>query len=107
SGVLELIYVPWMLPDDIYSTSWIRNLPYIRYAWNYAPNEWELPGWQQLSRSSLFRTYVTLFQWWPKPRPEVSGEEVDTVNTALFKSIQDNVRANGAIPLLVYFPSQD
>jgi hypothetical protein len=107
NGHLKLINIPLIRPDAIYSTPSIENLPYIRYAWNYAPNEWELPGWQQLSRSYLFRTYVTLFPLWPNPRPEVSGEEVATVNTALFKSIQDNVRANGAIPLLVYFPSQD
>jgi hypothetical protein len=107
NGLLKLINIPLIRPDAIYSTPSVEDLPYIRYAWNYAPNEWELPGWQQLSRSYLFRTYVTLFPLWPQPRPEVSGEEVNTVNAELFKSIQDNVRANGAIPLLVYFPNKD
>lgn len=107
NGRLKLINVPLIRPDAIYSTSLIRDLPYLNYAWNYAPNEWELPGWQQLSRSYLFRTYVTLFPLWPKSRPEVSGEEVDTLNVALFEKIQDDIRVNGAIPLLVYFPNKN
>jgi len=104
---LKLINVPLIHPDAIYATSSIGDLPYLPYAWNYAPNEWEMPGWQQMSRSYLFRAYVTLFPIWPKSRPEVSGEEVHTLNTALFKKIQDDIRANGAIPLLVYFPNKD
>lgn len=107
NGCLKLINVPLIHPDAIYSTSLIHDLPYMHYAWNYAPNEWEMPGWQLLSRSYLFRTYVTLFPIWPKARPEVSGEEVNKVNAALFQNIQDDIRANGAIPLLVYLPNKD
>lgn len=104
---LKLLNVPLIRPEAIYATPSIENLPYIRYAWNYAPNEWEVPGWQQLSRSYLFRTYVTLFPLWPQTRPEVSGEEVGTLNVALFKKIQNDIRDNGAIPLLVYFPDKN
>lgn len=107
NGRFKLINVPLIGPDAIYSTSSIHDLPYLRYAWNYAPNEWEMQGWQQLSRSYLFRTYVTLFPLWPKSRPEVSGEELYTLNAALFKKTQEDIRANGAIPILVYFPNKN
>lgn len=103
----KLINVPLIRPDAIYATSSIDDLPYLRYAWNYAPNEWEMPGWQHLSRSYLFRMYVTFFPLHSESRPEISREEVNTLNAALFEKIQDDIRSNGAIPLLVYFPNRD
>ncbi len=103
----KLVNVPLIRPEAIYSTPSIEDLPHIRNAWNYAPNEWEMPGWRQLSRSYLFRTYVTFSPLWSQSRPEVSGDELRRVNAALFTKIRDDIRSNGSIPLFVYFPQKN
>lgn len=104
---LKLINVPLIPPEAIYSAQAIEDLPYIRYAWNYQPTEWEMPGWRMLSWSYLFRMYATFFPLWPDSRPEKSVQDFVAVNAALFHRLVDDIQADGAIPLLVYFPDSD
>jgi len=105
-GGLKLINVPLISPEAIYSTQTMEDLPYLRYARNYQPTEWEMPGWRLLSWSYLFRMYATVFPLWHDTRPEISERDFVAVNAALFHRLVDDIRADGGVPLLVYFPDK-
>lgn len=104
---LKLINVPLIAPEAIYSTQTMEDLPYLRYARNYQPTEWEMPGWRLLSWSYLFRIYATFFPLWHDTRPEISERDFVAVNAALFHRLVDDIRTDGGAPLLVYFPDKN
>ena len=104
-GRLKLINVPLIHTKAIYSSQTVHDLPYIRYALEYQPTEWEMPGWRMLSWSYMFRMYATFFPLYSEERPEISFQKLHTVNGALFRRLADDIRADGGVPLFVYFPS--
>src|SRR5262249_39967688 len=57
-GQLNLINVPLISIDAVARMGSIQDLPYVRYAWNYMPSEWDHGfGWRRLTRSYLFRLF--------------------------------------------------
>jgi hypothetical protein len=103
AGRLELLNVPLPSPDSILEYRSIADLPFIEYEPGYDSQQWE---WWAHHRSYLVRFLLSRFPRWPEPRPQVSDEAVEAVNRAILASFVDLARAEGSIPMVVYFPTR-
>ncbi len=105
---LRLLNVPLPPPEKIFSVRSVRELPFIEYDVHYSPLEWERPAWRYFHLSYMFRTLVSLYPPWVGMNVDlkhVGQEELTTVNGELFRSFVELVRREGAIPIVVYFPT--
>jgi hypothetical protein len=102
---LTLLNVPLPPPEQIFSARTIDELPYIEWDRSYVKEEWDRPAWTIPTRSYLFRW---LESWHPiveDLRPEVSDAAMREVNGEIFQAFAKQAKADGAIPILVHFPS--
>lgn len=100
---LTTINMPLPRPEEIFSTSSIGELPFIRFDQNYDPWQWERHYYQH---SYLVRFLESRFPRWPLPRPVVSDEEKRRLNGELLRSFVRDAFADRAIPVVVYFPNR-
>ncbi|MDP3091182.1 MAG: SGNH/GDSL hydrolase family protein [Nitrospira sp.] len=102
---LTLLNVPLPPPEQIFSAKSIDELPYIEWDRSYVNGEWDRPAWTIPTRSYLFRW---LESWYPMAedlRPDVSDAAMREVNGAIFQAFAKQAKADGAVPILVHFPS--
>jgi hypothetical protein len=105
---LRLLNVPLLSPEKIFEAHSIRELPFVEYDVHYSPLEWDRPAWRYFHLSYAFRTLVSLFPPWVGRNVDlkhVGQDELNTVNGELFRSFVELVRQEGAIPIVVYFPT--
>jgi hypothetical protein len=102
---LTLLNAPLPPPEQIYSARAIDELPYIEWDRSYVKEEWDRPAWTIPTRSYLFRWLETWYPLQADLRPEVSDAAMREVNGAIFQAFAKQAKADGAIPILVHFPS--
>lgn len=102
---LTLLNVPLPPPEQIFSVKSIDELSYIEWDRSYVKGEWDRPAWTIPTRSYLFRW---LESWYPITddlRPDVSDAAMREVNGAIFQAFVKQAKVDGAVPILVHFPS--
>ena len=100
-GVLTNVNVPPLVPDAIFSTGSMTELPLLEYQNGYRPIDWQSHFYHH---SYLVRLCVTWFPRWLAMMSDVS-EEV-SVNAAIVKAFTRSVLHARSIPLVVYFPTK-
>jgi hypothetical protein len=105
-GQLALLNVPTPSPEEIFSASSIRDLPFITYDRFYFSSEWDREYWKLFNFSYLFRFIVSWYPVWETQRSQVSDETLQTLNRELLRSFVRLASSEGSIPLLVYLPWQ-
>jgi hypothetical protein len=98
---LVLLNVPLPSPRAILAAPSIRDLPFVEYDPGYREEDWQ---WRPLDRSYLYRFLASAYSgWWSDPRS--SHERVFALNAEIVRSFIHQARAEGSIPIVVYFPS--
>ena len=98
---LAPINLPLPSLETIANTRSMSDLPYIDYDRFYVPGNWELPRWQYMYNSYLFRLYVT---WFPLWRTQYNGNSMEAINHALLRSLLRTTESDGATPVVLYLP---
>lgn len=101
-GGIANINVPTVAPEAIFSQDSIDELPFLEYQREYKQIHWEHRFYYS---SYLARLFVSLFPPWSTTRSEVSEDSVISINAAILKRFAKTVQQDGAIPLVVYFPT--
>lgn len=104
---LVALNVPTPRPDEIFSKKSIHDLPFIDYDRYYHWTEWERPNWRYLQLSYLFRLMTTLYPVREAPREETSDVVMEAVSSEIVRSFIQLARADGSIPIVVFFPLRD
>ena len=97
------INVPTLAPKAIFSQESIDKLPFLEYQKEYRQSDWEHRSYHF---SYLVRLLVSLLPEWSATRPEVSEDTLISINAAILKKFAKTVEQDGAIPLVVYFPTE-
>jgi lysophospholipase L1-like esterase len=106
-GTFSHINQPPTTPKEIISYSSIKELPYIHLDANYRPLEWERDGvWHLLQKSYFFRFLTSISPPREPLREGVSDEDVLTISQHVLKTMVQQVREDGATPLIVHLPYQ-
>lgn len=106
---LTLLNVPLISPEAVHAVHSIQDLPFIDYDRTYRPTEWQ-PHWYEFSYLLRFAISVC------SPFGSVSAsqgvsasppanQETVSLNRAILQSFVREAKANGTIPLIVFFPS--
>ena len=98
------INVPTPHPEEIFSKSLIKDLPFIEYDQNYYWTQWERPYWRYFHLSYLFRFLISWYPVWEVPREETSDVTMEALSREISRSFVQLARAAGSIPIVVYFP---
>lgn len=99
---LTLLNVPLPSPQAIVAAPSIRELPFIEYDPGYRAEDWD---WRALDSSYLYRLLVSRARAWAGPDPRRADERVVELNRAIVRAFVRDTRAEGSLPLVVYFPS--
>jgi len=100
---LSLLNVPLPAPQTILAASSITELPFIEYDPGYVAEDWE---WNVLDRSWLFRYFVSSYRHAMGRDERSSEKQVVRLNQEIVRAFLRDARADGAIPLVLYFPSR-
>ena len=104
---LEVINRPLPSPQQVFASPSIHDLPFITHDIDYAPTEWDRPGWEVVTQSYLFRVlYTCLHPWDQRNRLETSASETTRLNTALLHKFRQAIIDDGAKPLIVSLPTE-
>jgi len=104
---LTALNIPVPQAEEIFSTRTVRALPFVEYDWFYKWTEWERPNWQFFQRSYLFRLVTAIYPLSELQRNDTNPAALEAVSSEIFRSFIRLVRADGAIPMVVYLPSRD
>jgi hypothetical protein len=99
---LALLNVPLPSPADILAAPSIEALPFVTYDPGYRAEDWR---WHPLDRSYLYRYAASAYRRWAGPDARRADAAVLALNRALVRAFVTEARAAGAIPLVLYFPS--
>ncbi len=102
-GTLTKMNVPPLTPEAIFSRKTISELPFLEYERSYRPTHWQERFFHV---SYLARLFVSRFPRWSAVSPDVSDEEMVSVNAAILKAFVRSAGQAGTIPLVVYFPTK-
>lgn len=102
--VLNPINVPLPPPESIVTARSIKDLPFIDYDWFFSPGLWELPRWQYLYSSYLFRLYISRFPIW---RTQHKGDSEEAINHELLRSFVRTAESAGSTPVILYLPDKN
>ena len=105
NGELNVVNYPLASSDEVFATPSIHELPFIEYDYNYRATEWNRAAWRYLNGSYAFRLLLSLHPPYEPERPEISREEAKAINRELFLRFTENVRADGALPVVVHLPT--
>ena len=100
---LALLNVPLPSPRAILAARSIGELPFVEYDRGYRAEDW---AWHPLDRSYLYRFFASEYRGWSGPDAKGSDERVVALNRAILRAFIRDVRADGSIPVVVYFPSR-
>ena len=98
---LALLNVPLPSPRAILAARSIGDLPFIEYDRGYRAEDW---AWHPLDRSYLYRFLASAYRGWSSPDPKGSDERVVALNREIVRAFIRDARADGAEPIVVYFP---
>jgi len=100
-GDLRLLNAPLPTPEAIAVSPSIGELPFVEYDPGYRAEEWT---WRPLDRSYLHRFVVSKYRdlVLPSRPPE---EQMLALNRDLVRAFARQARAEGSLPVVVYFPS--
>ncbi|MFY4728277.1 SGNH/GDSL hydrolase family protein [Nitrospira sp. BLG_2] len=101
-GRLVNINVPPLPPDSIFARGSVLELPYLKYDRGYTPYDWEE---RFFHHSYLARLVVSIFPRWIAAQYDNTDKALVSVNAKILKEFVRSATQDGAIPLLVYFPS--
>lgn len=104
NGELGVLNIPLITPKIIFATSEVQQLPHLTHDPNWNWMEWERSPWQLLQRSFLFRHLTSSLSGLSISQQQAFHQEAQELGVAVLKSFVAGVRADGAIPVLVYFP---
>jgi hypothetical protein len=104
---LAALNIPVLQAGEIFSKRTIQDLPFIEYDRFYKWAEWERPYWHWFQRSYLFRLVATAYPVRDVQREDTSQAAMEAVGSEIFRSFIHLVRADGAIPMVVFLPSRD
>ena len=100
---LALLNVPLPSPRAILAARSISDLPFVEYDRGYRAEDWV---WHPLDRFYLYRFVASEYRGWSGRDPRGSDDRVAALNREIVRAFIRDVRADGAIPLVVYFPSR-
>ena len=101
--VLTLLNFPLPRPEFIFTRPFITELPFIEYDRSFQSAEWE---WHSYLNAYAVRFLLSRFPRWPVLRPNIDDEAMKSVNGAIFHAFLGLSRAQGSIPIIVYFPAR-
>jgi hypothetical protein len=90
-------------PREIIEHRSVEELPFITYDPGYDPHQWR---WQPMHHSYLARFLVSRFPRYGERPPDATDEAVAALNLAILGAFTALAREDGAVPLVVYFPSR-
>jgi len=102
NGEPQLLNLPLLGPETLLATPSVERLPFVTYDPGYDPAEWQ---WRWYDASRLVRFLFSRFPRWPLANPAREGEQA-RLNSALLLRFVRQAAAEGAVPLVVYFPSR-
>jgi hypothetical protein len=100
---LALLNAPLPSPREILAAPSIADLPFVDYDRAYRAEDWV---WHPLDRSHLYRFLTSAYRGWSTPDPRGSDAQVMALNREIVRTFLRDARADGAIPVVVYFPSR-
>lgn len=101
-GDPQLVNVPLIDATEITRRASVADLPFIDLDLGYNSWEWR---WQAWYSSYLLRYLASRFPRYPLPQPALEFDGLVRLNTALLRDFVRDAKADGTIPILVYFPS--
>jgi hypothetical protein len=106
SNDLTIVNLPLISSDDVFQKASIRELPFIEYDAEYRATEWDQPEWALPTFFYGLRLLVSLYPPHEPARPEISKEQLLGIGRHIFVRFWNEVRADGAVPLVVYLPTE-
>ncbi len=103
ADTLALLKRPLPMPDSIFASKSINQLPFIGHDPAFDPAQWQGHFYY---RSFAVRFLLSKFPRWPIPGPDVTEEALQDVNAALIRTFVRTAKENGSIPVVVFFPSR-
>ena len=100
---LALLNVPLPSPRAILAARSIGDLPFVEYDRGYRAEDWV---WHPLDQFYLYRLLASEYRGWSGRDPRGSDERVVALNREIVRAFIRDVRADGSIPVVVYFPSR-
>lgn len=100
---LALLNDPLIPPGELFGLPDVTALPFLEYEPGYAAEEWQ---WRWYHHSAVIRYLLSRFPRWPVPSPLVSEAEIAAIDVKILLRFFEEVKMDGAIPLLVYLPSR-
>jgi hypothetical protein len=106
-GRLEVINRPLVSPKQMFASASIHDLPFINYDVDYAPADWDRPGWDMFTPSYVFRVlYTCLHPFDQFNQPHTSASETLKLNSALLLKVRQAISDDGARLLIVPLPTE-
>jgi hypothetical protein len=102
-GVLERVNTHVESPAEILRAAAVSDLPFVGYDVGYNPDEWTRRFYHA---SHLIRLLVSRVQRWPSRDLRRWEDDLEPINTAILTSFVTQATADGARPLVVYFPAR-
>jgi hypothetical protein len=90
-------------PRAILAAPSIADLPFVEHDRAYRAEDWL---WHPLDRSYLYRFLTSAYRGWSTPDPRGSDAQVMALNREIVRAFLRDARADGALPVVVYFPSR-
>ncbi len=100
---LRLLTRPAIAPDSLFATQRINQLPIIEYDHDFEPYDWD---WHAYDRSYAIRYLLSRYRRWSPRRKSVDDAALATVNIAIVRSFEREVRDAGAMPVVLFFPAR-
>jgi hypothetical protein len=101
------IYNPVPHPEQIFTSQAINELPYLDLDDYYRPFLWERGGfWYLFERSYIFRFINSLWTFEADQEKEKTSQEALEMGRFLIQYFVREVRKDGAVPLVVFFPEK-
>lgn len=100
-GKLQILNVPLLTPQDLFSRRSIAEEPFLEYDRGYRQAVWQPSS---LHWSYLARAVMTLFPPGQIERPEISDAALISINRAILRTFVQSVRSAGSIPIVQFFP---
>jgi hypothetical protein len=100
---VDILNQPALRPEATFSHDSIQRLPFLDRDYGYKWDEWQTRFYNS---SYLFRLFVSLFPRSSSGTPDVSLEEVVSINASILKRFVKSAAEEGTIPVMVYFPGR-
>ncbi len=107
NGTLSPINQPVPTPAEVFAHTTIGELPHLDQDAYFRRLEWERDGlWHFIERSYFFRLLFSFRPLIDPPREAISKETMRALGQHVLTTMVRDVRAQGAIPVVVHFPYQ-